>query len=365
MKRLTYSGLLLLSLATLAHFLFAPVPIAPKAFVAPGNPGYTGVFAENTRLDPVRKLNLPSASGPEDGAVDASGRLYVSLRDGTIARQAVVGGALLPWVNTAGVPLGLDFDRSGTLWVADAYRGLLSIDRAGAVTVRCATVADTPIAYADDVVATDDGLIYFTDASTKFGAEENGGTFPASVLDMFEHGNYGRLIRFDSGSGQATVLRDGLAFANGVALSADQRTLYVVETGNNRILTLARKGEDAGTWGLLIDGLPGFPDNIETGREGRLWVGLVAPRNGLLDFSADKPFLRTLAYRLPQAIRPKAAAYGHLLALGPSGEVLEDLQTPAAYTHITGAVETPAALYITSLTESALGRLDSPPRLPD
>lgn len=355
--RLRHVGWLLL-VATVAHFLFAPVPISPKAFEPALNPGYTGPFARNERLGAVERLPLPAGLfGPEDGALGPDGLLYLSMRDGSIVRGEPAIGAMEVWVSTDGAPLGLDFGSDGTLWVADAYRGLLSIDRAGAVRVRCAEVDGVPLDYADDVAVTRDGIVYFTDASTKFGARAHGGTYPASVLDAFEHGRYGRLLRFDSRDDQVRVLRTGLAFANGVALSADERHLYVVETGENRVLTLARTGPTAGRVDVLIDGLPGFPDNIETGRDGRLWVGLVVPRNALLDFSADKPWLRTMAFRLPPFIRPKPADYGHLLSLSEQGQVLQDLQHPSAYTHITGALETDAGLYLTSLTEPALGRM--------
>lgn len=42
--------------------------------------------------------------------------------------------------------------------------------------------------FADDVDVAADGKIYFSDASTKFGAKDSGGNYEASLLDLMEHG---------------------------------------------------------------------------------------------------------------------------------------------------------------------------------
>ena len=82
-----------------------------------------------------------------------------------------------------------------------------------------------PIRFADDVAVAADGKVYFSDASTKFGAKESGGTCEASLLDLMEHGGHGRLIVYDPATGVANTLMDGLNFANGVARSALIKTM--------------------------------------------------------------------------------------------------------------------------------------------
>ena len=42
---------------------------------------------------------------------------------------------------------------------------------------------------------------------------------------------------------------------------------------------------------VLLDNLPGYPDNLMRGRNGRIWVGLFKPRNPAADSLAGKPFL--------------------------------------------------------------------------
>jgi len=55
---------------------------------------------------------------------------------------------------------------------------------------------------------------------------------------------------------------------------------------------------------VLLDNLPGYPDNLMRGRDGRIWDGLVRPRNPAADTLAQWPFLRKIALRLPQSLLP-------------------------------------------------------------
>jgi hypothetical protein len=43
---------------------------------------------------------------------------------------------------------------------------------------------------------------------------------------------------------------------------------------------------------ILLDNLPGYPDNLMCGRDGRIWVGLAKPRNATIDKLAQSPFIR-------------------------------------------------------------------------
>lgn len=347
-----------LAAALLLYLLLWPVPIEPVAWEPPPNPGYTGPHAENQRLQSLEALAIGDHHGPEGVAVDAGGRIYVATHEGWIVRLASDGTSPERFAETGGRPLGLDFDGEGNLLVADAFKGLLSIAPDAKVRT-LATVADgIPIRYADDVAAAQDGRIYFSDASTKFGAEEWGGTLAASVLEIIEHRRHGRLLVYDPRTGTATTVLDGLSFANGVAVSPDQRFVLVNETGRYRVLRVWLDGPKAGTSEPFVEALPGFPDNITAGRDGRFWVGLVSPRNPIVDALAGRPFLRKVVQRLPELLKPKPVAYGHLIALDAQGRVVQDLQDPeGGYPMTTGAVETDDYLYVSSLTAPVLGRL--------
>ncbi|PIP38270.1 MAG: strictosidine synthase [Desulfobacterales bacterium CG23_combo_of_CG06-09_8_20_14_all_51_8] len=333
-----------------------PVPIDPVAWEAPPDPGYTGPFEVNTRLAGIEKLPLGDTHGPEDIALDADGRIYAATHEGFIVRMEN-GGEPEKWVNTGGRPLGIDFDGNGNLIVADSYIGLLSIAPNGKITPLVTSVDGIPLGFTDDVDVAADGKIYFSDASSKFIAKTYG-TMAASLLDLMEHGANGRLIVYDPATGKASTLISGLSFANGVAVSPDQSFVLINETGNYRVLRYWIAGPQKGTWKPLIESLPAFPDNISTGFDGRFWVALVSPRNPLLDSLAGKPFIRKMIQRLPEAIKPKAVSYGHIIAINGNGEVVADLQDPAAACPInTGVTETQQYLYIGSLATDFIARL--------
>jgi sugar lactone lactonase YvrE len=355
-KRILWS-LLVIIIVIILYLLVWPVPIDPVAWEAPPNPGYTGSFAVNERFKGIETFPIADNHGPEDIALDSQGRIYASTHEGRIVRLNADGSNPENWVDTKGRPLGIDFDSKGNLIVADAFRGLLSIASNGTITELATTADGVPIRFADDVDMAANGKIYFSDASTKFGAKEAGGTYEASLLDLMEHGGHGRLLVYDPATGVAKTLLDGLNFANGVAVSHDQSYVLVNETGGYRVIRFWIEGPKKGKSETLIGSLPSFPDNISTGHDGRYWVAFVSPRNPLVDKLAGKPFMRKVIQRMPAFMRPKAVAYGHIIAIDDKGKVLVDLQDPdGSYPINTSVIETKDYLYIGSLVAPVLGR---------
>ena len=111
---------------------------------------------------------------------------------------------------------------------------------------------------------------------------------------------------------------------------------------------------------MLVDSLPGFPDNINGGGDNRFWIGLIAPRDAKLDGLSDKPFLRKVVRRLPAFLRPSAVPSSHVIAIDGDGNVLRSLQDPAArYPAMTGACETAQRVYLTRLFGHELPYVDA------
>ena len=295
-----------LGLGALAlYFAFWPVPIDPVAWTPPPAPGYVGPFARNDRLAAMERLSLGADHGPEAVALDAAGRIYTSTREGRILRLRPDGSGAETYADTNGAPLGLHFAAGGTLIVADAMRGLLRITPDRRVTVLATEADGTPIAYADDLDVARDGRIYFSDASTRFGARLGGSTYSASLLEIIEHRGNGRLLVWDPATSKATTVLRGIHFANGVALADDESYVLVSETGSYRVLRHWLSGPRGGQTEPLIENLPGFPDNVTRGLGGRFWVALISPRSGPVDSLATHPFLRKV---LALARRPSPAA---------------------------------------------------------
>jgi sugar lactone lactonase YvrE len=341
-----------------AYLLAWPVPIAPVAWEAPDSPGFVGVFASNARLAEAETLSTVGEPGPEDFTVGVDGRLYAATARGWIIRYDSTGAAPTRWVNTSGRPLGMAFDSAGTLWVADARRGLLAIAPDGTVRVAAdSTDDDGAIHYADDVDVARDGRVYFSDASARFHPPE-WDALEASLLEIIEHRGSGRLLEHDPSTGRTTVLAGGIVFANGVAMTHDDSAVLVNETGSYRVLRVERLGPGRGAVRPFIDALPGFPDNITRGLDGKYWIALVSPRNALVDRLAPYPFARKMVQRLPSWIRPAPVNYGHVIAVNDSGRVLESLQDPAgAFPMLTSALEVPGWLYLGSLSAPTAARL--------
>jgi sugar lactone lactonase YvrE len=162
------------------------------------------------------------------------------------------------------------------------------------------------------------------------------------------------------------VLARGLSFANGVALSQDQQSLYVNETGKFRVWKIAvgareldlLQANPTAQASVLIDNLPGYPDNLMRGKDGTIWLGLTAPRNADADQLSNKPWLRKVVLRLPRALWPIPKPYGHVLAFTEDGKIVADLQDPSGtYPTTTSVTEFDGRLYIQSLEAKGVGWL--------
>ncbi|WP_218396348.1 SMP-30/gluconolactonase/LRE family protein [Alteromonas lipotrueae] len=363
MRILIISGLL----AVMGYLAFWPVPVEPEAWSAPQDKGYSGVHQANDKLsfahaialsEPTALSNketnpIKSEYGPEDFALRSDGAIATATHSGTIMLLAPNDTHFTPWINTGGRPLGLEFDANDNLIVADAYLGLLSVSPSGDISLLADTVDDTRIVYADDVDVAENGMIYFSDATTKFSAKAYGGTLSGSLLEILEHKGNGRLLAYNPTTQVTSVLMDGLIFANGVAISENQQYVLVNETGSYRVLRYFIAGPKTGLVDVFIDNLPGFPDNIATAPDGGYWIGFASPRSASLDDLSNTPFLRKVVQRLPASLRPKAKAYSHVIKLNEQGKVTSDLQDPSGnYPLTTGVLETADMLYISSLTAS-------------
>jgi Strictosidine synthase len=165
----------------------------------------------------------------------------------------------------------------------------------------------------------------------------------------------GSLFRRDS-DGTVSVLASDLYFANGVTLTADESALVFAETTVCRLSKYWLTGSQAGSITPLVTDLPGYPDNISTGLDGRIWVALVSDRNRLSErLSPRAPIIRTLMWRLlPYRWLPNPKPTVWVAAFDPDdGHVVTQLRAQhAAFGLATGVVETPGRLW--------LGRIGGP-----
>ncbi|MEQ6886297.1 SMP-30/gluconolactonase/LRE family protein [Salicola sp. Rm-C-2C1-2] len=344
--------LLIALLLVIGSFLLWPSPVDSVAWDPPQGPGLEGPAQPNKALQHADVLARGKIQGPEDTEVDADGNVYAGLDDGRIIR-VTPAGAVETFTNTGGRPLGLEFDANGNLIVADAWKGLLSVAPDGSIEVLSTGSEGKLFAFTDDLAIASDGRIYFTDASSRFHQ-------PDYRLDMLESRPHGRLLRYDPETGETETLMDDLYFANGVALTKDERSVLVNETWRYRIQQYWLEGEKAGTSEVFARNLPGFPDNLAADDNGIIWVALPTKRNPQMDAFHPNPWLKEQVAKLPESLQPAPQAYGLVLAFDQQGRMLGSLHDPTGQRlqMITSVKARDGALYFGSLYNDRIGRLE-------
>uniref|UniRef100_A0ACD6A3E3 Uncharacterized protein n=1 Tax=Avena sativa TaxID=4498 RepID=A0ACD6A3E3_AVESA len=288
-----------------------------------------GAIAMAASFDATRSQHLPlprgTVRGPESVAFDAHGEgPYSGVSDGRVLKW---NGDKIGWTtytygpgydsklctatklrpetlteSRCGRPLGLRFNqKTGDLYIADAYKGLMKVGPGGGeATVLVNSVDGVPLRFTNGVdVDQATGQVYFTDSSINYSRAQH-------EMVTRTGDSTGRLMRYDPRTSDVTLLQGDITYPNGVSLSTDRTHLVVASTGPCKLLRHWIKGPDTGRTEPLAD-LPGYPDNVRPDGRGGYWVALHREKNEL-------PFGRD----------------SHLLAVrvGANGKVLEEMKGP-------------------------------------
>ena len=153
----------------------------------------------------------------------------------------------------------------------------------------------------------------------------------------------------------------GLYFANGVTPTADGSALVFAETQGRRLAKYWLTGPRAGTVTTLAVNLPGHPDNISTGANGRIWVAMVTPVNAAAEWLAPRPpALRKLLWKLPDKLQPQITPEVWAVAFDPDeGEVVAGVHTEhPSFGAVTGLVEAGDRLWMGCIGAAAVAHCD-------
>lgn len=254
--------------------------------------------------------------------VDGRGGVYTGVVGGEIMRIDAESGSHEVVGTTGGRPLGLAVARDGRLLICDSHRGLLAMNLAnGEFETLVDSFEGRPLTFCSNVVEASDGSVFFTESTDRFGYEH----YKGAVLEARGSGS---LFRRDK-DGTVTRLLSGLHFANGVTLTADESAVVFAESFAARVSKFWLTGPDAGTVTSLADELPGYPDNISTGPDGRIWVAMVSDRNASVErLVTQAPILRKLLWRLPYGQLPDVKPVVWVLGIDPDdGHVVTQLRT--------------------------------------
>ena len=293
----------------------------------------------------LRLLGVPGV-GPEDVLVSPDGsRVLTGTNDGSIWSLAIDGSRIERVAQTGGRPLGLEWLPDGRLLVCDAHAGLLAVDLvSGGIDVLLTEVDGVRLRFTNNAAVAADGTVYVSDSSRHYPIEE-------WKSDLIAHTRSGRLLR-RSPDGTVTTLLDGLAFANGVALTADAEQVWVAETALARVRRMTVDGRELSA----ITGLPGYPDNIALGSDGLVWVTVASPPDPTLTFLQGRGArLRPAALRLPEPLKPAPKRTARVVAYDSNGRLVHDLSADASEWHMaTGVRERDGRVWLGSLVESAI-----------
>ncbi|HVR33528.1 MAG TPA: SMP-30/gluconolactonase/LRE family protein [Acidimicrobiia bacterium] len=327
----------------------------PRRWQPPADVGLVGPFAVNEDLRPAALWDTTGV-GPEDVAIDSAGRAVTGLRDGRIVRFDVTGGRPETIADVGGRPLGIEPAADGDGFViANADLGLQRLTADGRVEVLANRHRDREFMLTNNAAVARDGTTFFSVSSHRWPLSEY-------TADILERSATGTLYRLDT-NGELDVLVDGLVFANGVALSADESFVLVAELGSYRIHRVWLDGDRAGHTEIFCDNLPGFPDNLNLGN-GLFWCAFPRTRDRLLDATLTRPRVRSIIHRLPPRLQPQPSRHGFVVAFDDRGAVHANFQDPTGRVALTTtAIAHGRYLYVGSPSEPTLAVLTLPDRL--
>jgi sugar lactone lactonase YvrE len=303
---------------------------------------------------PLTVIPVPGP-GAEDVLVAADGRVWTGTEDGAIHVHDPDTGTTSTVTATGGRPLGLELLPEGRILVCDAHRGLLALDPAtGELETLLTEVDGIRLRCPNNAAVAPDGTIWFSDSSRVWSVEE-------WKSDLIEHTSTGRLLRRTPDGTVETVL-DGLAYANGVALTAGADAVLVAETGTRTIRRVGLVDGRPGESTMFAQHLPGYPDNIALGSDGLIWVTIASPTDRALSMLQRSPrAVRGLVRRAPDRLKPDPKRSARVLALDSTGATVQDLDFDASHWHMaTGVREHQGRVWLGSLVQPAIAVGDVP-----
>lgn len=165
---------------------------------------------------------------------------------------------------------GLVLDSEGRLIACEHWnRRVTRTEADGSITVLATEYEGKKLNSPNDAVARSDGAIFFTDPP--YGLEGRDQEQPVNGV-----------YRIDP-DGSITLLVDDFPRPNGIALSADEKTVYIADSqaGHIRAFDVDAKGDFSN--GRLFSKIPG-PDGMALDVEGRIWA---TGADGIHVFTAD------------------------------------------------------------------------------
>jgi gluconolactonase len=192
---------------------------------------------------------------PEGLAVGRDGTVYAGGEAGQVYRISADGAKVETIANTGGFCLGVTLDREDNIYICDCgKRALMKVTQSGKVSVVADSAEGRPFANPNFGVFDSQGNLYFSDSGD------------------WKKGN--GMVYCLRPSGKVSVFSAGpFHFANGLALDANERWLYVVESNLDRVVRVQITPDGtAGPTEVYCDGITTVPDGLAFDATGNLYV---------------------------------------------------------------------------------------------
>ncbi|HWI25713.1 MAG TPA: SMP-30/gluconolactonase/LRE family protein [Stellaceae bacterium] len=371
-NRMVLAGILVLAAMIDIRWVKNRYRIISKVYVAPTYHALPPVpstavdsgtaFALNDRLREVSEIGLGRIEAPEDVILDREDHLYAGSRHGDIIRFFPPDYERMEvYAHIGGQPLGMAFDRHDNLYACIGGMGLYrvtperKVEKATDETNRSLRSVndDSRLRLADDLDIADDGRVFFSEATVRYEMHE----WPVDGLEA--RGN-GRIICYDPNTRTTRTVLRGLKFPNGVCVASDGQSILFAETWGCTVKRYWFAGPKTGRVEMVLDNLPGYPDNINLASDGNYWLAMVGMRCPALDLAWRMPgFRRRMAKRLPidEWLFPNINT-GCVIKFNEQGEVLESLWDLGGANHpmITSMREHRGHLYLGGIQNNRIGR---------
>ncbi len=371
-NRMVLAGILLVAAVIDIRWLKNRTRIISKVYVAPTyhrlppppstEIGKGGPFEQNDKLRDVSLIGLGRIEAPEDVILDRHDNLYAGSRHGDIIRFFPPDHEKMEvYAHIGGQPLGMAFDREDNLYVCIGGMGLYritpdrKIEKATDETNRSlySVNDDSRLRLADDLDIADDGRIFFSEATVRYEMHE----WPVDGLEA--RGN-GRIVCYDPKTNTTRTVLRGLKFPNGICIASDRQSILFAETFGCSIKRYWFDGPKQGAVEVVMDNLPGFPDNINLASDGNYWLAIVGMRSPALDLAWRMPgFRRRMGKQLPvdEWLFPNINT-GCVVKFNEKGEVLESYWDIKSINHpmITSMREHRGHLYLGGISNNRIGK---------
>jgi gluconolactonase len=201
-------------------------------------------------------------------------------------------GAVGVFRSPAGYANGHTVDRQGRLVSCEhGNRRVTRTEHDGSITVLADRYDGKRLNSPNDVVEHSDGSIWFTDPSYGIDSDYEGNLAESEIGAC-------HVYRIDPATGAVHIVADDFLRPNGLAFSADERLLYIVDTRRKHLRRFDVAGGGRLSGGDEFAGCDaGSFDGVRLDSAGRVWV---AAHDGLHCFDPDATLIGKL--RLPQIV---------------------------------------------------------------